>query len=339
MARSRRAPRAPMRRMLSVLLALAAGCGGAGTPFPQGRPPARRPPDNAVGGFSIQLPALTLMPGEEELPCYVFPLALEGPSHIVAGATLTTTPGLHHGNITTRPKTGEGVRPCDANTAANGAEALDIINGGAVLFGSSTQVTGQEWQSFPPGMGYRVKDGYEIVARMHYLNATSAPLTVQPSYQWYTIDEAALTQELAPFIWQYGNFTIPPQSTTKVTGECDFPRPDHPMHLVNLLPHMHRMGIELDAGVRGGPDDGKNFLTSPGYDPDRGVWTQYDPSIDLGAADGVTFSCTWHNTLDQTLVEGVGDNEMCILFGYAWPPAAAWSALAYDGSCVMTTPG
>ena len=324
-------------RMTVFLLALAAGCGGAGAGFTQGRPPARRPPDDAVGGFMIQLPAVTLMPGEEELPCYIFPLALQGPSHVVAGATLNATPGLHHGNITTRPKTGEGFRMCDANTASNGAEALDIINGGAVLFGSSTQITGQEWQSFPPGMGYRIKDGYEIVARMHYLNATSAPLTVQPSYQWYTIDEHALTQELAPFIWEYGHFTIPPQSTTKVTGQCEFPYADHPMHLVNLLPHMHRMGIELDAGVTGGPDDGKNFLTSPGYDPDRGVWTQYDPAIDLSAVDGVTFGCTWHNTLDQTLVEGVGDNEMCMLFGYAYPPAAAYSALASEGSCVMTT--
>lgn len=322
---------------LPVTLLTVVGCGGSSS-FTQGRPPARQPPANAVGGFMIQLPAVTLMPGEEVLPCYIFPLELQGPSHVVGGATLNATPGLHHGNVTTRPKTGDGFRACDANTMENGSEALDILNGGAVLFGSSTQVMGQEWQSFPSGMGYRIKDGYEIVARMHYLNATSQPLTVQPSYQWYTIDESALQTELAPFIWEYQHFTIPPQATKTVKADCTFPYAQHAMHLVNVLPHMHRMGTEFDAGVIGGPSDGQNFLMSPGYSPDQGVLLQYDPAIDLSAVDGFTFSCTWHNTLDQTLTEGVGNNEMCMLFGYAYPPEAAYSALANDGSCLTSTP-
>ncbi len=328
-----------MRQRAPILLLLAfAGCGGSGAGFTQGHPPARQPPANAVGGFTIQLPSVTLMPGDEILPCYIFPLELSGPSHIVGGATLDTTPGLHHGNITTRPKTGDGMRNCSDADSAGGSEALDIINGGAVLFGSSTQFVGQEWQSFPAGMGYRIKDGYEIVARMHYLNATSSPMTVAPSYQWYTIDEAALTQELAPFIWEYTQFSIPPGATLTVTGDCTFPFDTHPMHLVNVLPHMHKLGIEFDAGVTGGPMNGQLFLKSPGYNPDQGVLTQYDPAIDLSNVEGVTFACTWRNTLDQTVVEGVGNNEMCMMFGYAYPPSAAYSALAGPGSCVMSTP-
>ena len=326
-----------MRQLSLLALAVALGCGGnAG--FTKGHPPARMPPANAVGGFTIQLPKVTLMPGEEILPCYIFPLELMGPSHVVGGATLVATPGMHHGNITTRPSTGSGVRMCDAADAANGSEALDILNGGAVLFGSSTQIVGEEWQSFPSGMGYRIKDGFEIVARMHYLNATSAPLDVAPSYQWYTIAESALQTELAPFIWEYKNFAIPAGATVTVTGDCQFPSDPHPMHLVNVLPHMHRLGIEFDAGVTGGPLNGQSFLTSPGYSPDKGVLTQFDPAIDLSAVDGVTFACTWHNTLDITVTEGVGNNEMCMMFGYAYPPSAAYSALAGKGTCVMTTP-
>jgi hypothetical protein len=291
-----------------------------------------------VGGFSIQLPSLTLQPGEEVQPCYIFPLAIDGSSRVVGGATLDATPGMHHGNVTTRPKTGDGMRVCSDADAQGGSEALDILNGGGVLFGSSTQIVGEEWQSFPAGMGFRVKDGFEIVARMHYLNATTQPLTVAPSYQWYTIDEAALTEELAPFIWEYKNFTIPAGATVTVTGDCQFPRDDHPMHLVNVLPHMHKLGIEFDAGVEGGPLDGQMFLQSPGYSPDKGVLTQYDPAIDLSAVTGVKFECTWHNTLGDTVVEGVGNNEMCMMFGYAYPPSAAYSALAGQGTCLMTTP-
>jgi hypothetical protein len=213
-----------------------------------------------------------------------------------------------------------------------------VLDGGAVLFGSSTQIVGQEWQSFPDGMAYRIKDGYEIVARMHYLNATAAPITVAPSYQWYTIDESTLGEELSPFIWEFKNFSIPPGATMKVTADCPFPFADHAMHVVTVLPHMHRLGIELDAGVTGGALDGQSFLVSPGYDPEKGVLTQYDPAIDLSAVDGFTFSCTWRNTLDQTVVEGIGQNEMCMLFGYAYPRAYAYSAAASNGSCVLVSP-
>jgi len=302
--------------------------------FTVGKPPLKQPPANAVGGFSIQLPTITLQPGDEQLLCYIFPLAIDGPSRIVAGATLNTTPGLHHGNITARASTGTGFRACPAD--GTGSEGLDIASGGAWLFASSTQVSGQEWISFPPGMGYRVKDGFEIVARVHFLNATPEPLTIAPSYQWYTIDEASLTQELAPFGWVYSKFTIPAQSTTTVTGECTFPSATHPMHVVEVLPHMHKMGIGFDAGVIGGPLDGQDFLASPGYDPERGVFQQYDPAIDLSAVDGIRFGCTWHNPTDVAVGEGIGNNEMCMLFGYAWPPDSAWSALATQGSCIMS---
>ena len=182
-----------MRHALVLALFVVAGCGGSGSSgFTAGHPPARQPPANAVGGFSIQLPDVVLPPGGEVQPCYIFPLVVSGPSHVVGGATLNATPGMHHGNITTRPKTGDGIRACSDADSAGGSEALDILNGGGVLFGSSTQIVGQEWQSFPAGMGYRIKEGYEIVARMHYLNASAAPLTVAPSYQWYTIDESTL---------------------------------------------------------------------------------------------------------------------------------------------------
>ena len=45
-------------------------------------------PANVVGGFSIQLPEETLKPGAETFPCYIFPLAISGPSHIVGGGKL-----------------------------------------------------------------------------------------------------------------------------------------------------------------------------------------------------------------------------------------------------------
>ena len=107
------------------------------------------------------------------------------------------------------------------------------------------------------------------------------------------------------------------------------------MHLVNVLPHMHRLGTSFSIDFLGGQLDGQRFLDSKGYDPDNGVLTFYDPPVDLTEAAGITFSCTWQNTFDRTIREGIGDNEMCMVFGYAWPVDKAYTAYASDGNCVM----
>ena len=67
---------------------------------------------------------------------------------------------------------------------------------------------------------------------------------------------------------------------------------------------------------------------SAGYDPDNGVWTQYIPAIDLSQGEGARFSCTWNNTYNKTIVEGIGDNEMCMMFGYSYPYDNTYTAVA-----------
>jgi len=302
----------------------------------QGHPPHAAEPANVVGGFGIQLPDRTLGPGTERFPCWIFPLEVDGPSRIVGGGKLTTSIGLHHGNITTRPITGEGIRPCDGSGGAFGGEATDILAGGSVLFGSSTQFVGEEWQSFPDGMGFPIVDGFEIVARMHYVNPTAEEITVAPSYEWFTIDETTVTHELGPFAWTLTGWTIPPLSEKTVSVNC---RPPGDMHVVNVLPHMHQLGTAFFGSYVGGDLDGERWLDSIGYDPDGGVMTQYTPAIDSSVAEQLSFGCTWQNTHDKTIEEGVGDNEMCILFGYAYSYEHAFSAQANAaGGCVMAAP-
>jgi len=290
----------------------------------------------------MDLPPQTLMPGDETFPCFIVPLNRMGPSRVVGAGMVKVGPGMHHGNITARPSTGTGVRPCPNDTSVIGGEAGDILAGGSVLFGSSTQLNGTEWRTFPDGMGFPIGDDFEIVARMHYLNATQAPVTVTPHYEWYTIDETKVTKLLGPFIWEYKGFSIPPLSQFTGTGSCAILSPEH---VVSLMPHMHKLATHFDATFKGGPLDGKAFLDSPGFNPD-GVIESYDPAVDLSQQEttlepgiGFNWSCSWNNTYtDHTVVEGVGQDEMCMAFGYAWPYASAYSAIADDSSCIVVAP-
>ncbi len=306
--------------------------------LPPGRPPAAAPPANSVGGFEIEVPALTLQPGEEKEVCFALPLVLVGPSRMVSAGVVTTGPGLHHGNITTRTKTGEGVRPCSPGSAAD--LALEIAAGGSVLFASSTQIQGSEWQSFPAGYAFRVGEEQEIVARMHYLNASARPLVIAPRYQWFTIAPKDVQIELGPFAWTYFKFHIPPRSKFTAQADCPLQRP---MHLVQILPHMHALGRRFTLSFLGGPRDGQAILDLMDYGA-RGETDirQFLPAVELsqgGQGDGIRFACSWENTFDKVIEFGVGDNEMCIAFGYAYPPAHAASAGASeDVDCLPILP-
>ena len=308
-------------------------------PLPSGQLPVPKAPENAVGGFAIQVPQITLKPGQEKKPCYIFPLELTGPSRFVTAGVLTTQPGLHHGNITTRPKTGDGIRKCESG--GDDSLAGEIASGGSVLFGSSTQVSDTEWQRFPDGMAYRIPEDQEIVARMHYLNASPSSITLAPRYEWFTIAESDLKQRVAPFAWTYLQFHIPPKSQLTVSGDCPL---EKPMIVVQTLPHMHALGTRFTLSLLGGPRDGALLLDNDTYGK-RGETDirLYDPGVDLtqgGLGSGARFACSWNNTFDKTIEYGTGDNEMCILFGYAYPPENTYSAAASEGiDCITSKPG
>ncbi len=185
-------------------------------------------------------------------------------------------------------------------------------------------------------MGFAIQDGQQIVAHMHYLNPTSQTLTPAPKYQWYTIDPSTLTQQLYPFAWELKNFSVPPNTNQKFSAQCAL---SQPMHIVNVLPHMHQLGVGLDLAYLGGPKDGQDFLTSPGYAPDATLQMQYTPAVDLSQGTGFSMSCAWNNTTTQTIIEGTGINEMCMVFGYGWPKSGTYSAVFSAGgttSCIPT---
>ena len=308
--------------------------------IPVGKSPRRAKPPHDVGGFSMVMPKITLAPGEERSICWAAAMKLTGPSHMVGGGVLRVGKGLHHGNVTTRPRratTTEVAAPCGKeSTGALGGEGQDVVDGGSVLFGSTTQVAGEEWQSFPEGMAFKVKDGFEMAARMHYLNATKEPLEIAPAYEWFTVDEAKVTTELSPFFWVYKGFEMAPHTSLTVKANCTLPTP---MKIVTLMPHMHKLATGFTAGFVGGPLDGKNFLESKGYDPDRGLIMQFEPAVDTAQGEGVSFSCAWENTFDKKIVEGIGDNEMCMAFGYGYPAGKVYTLLGNQGGlCPAITP-
>ena len=60
------------------------------------------------------------------------------------------------------------------------------------------------------------------------------------------------------------------------------------------------------------------------------------PPRSLAPPTKMRFGCTYHNTKDTQLVYGLGEQEMCILFGYLFPREEQFAAvkLEADSDCI-----
>ncbi|MEP7119821.1 MAG: hypothetical protein ABJE95_02880 [Byssovorax sp.] len=280
-------------------------------------------PDPPKSGFRIVAPPRKLAPGEEVEGCLSWPIP-STMEHIVYAGRLHATPGLHHSNVITKPvnpKTGPNPYPgCNPGADDPFSQLPEVIPD--VLFANSTQVVGVETLAFPPGMGFRYDPTREIATTIHYLNTTDAPIVVEVAYDFFTMPEADLEREVAPFSLGVNDFLIPPHSIGKVSADC----PVFGGSLVSMMPHTHKLAQDftVDLISSGKPD---RVLETGPFSLGSDIHV-YDPQIKLQGVSSLRFECTFDNTTNHDVVYGIGENEMCILFGYMYPVKAQFVGFA-----------
>lgn len=208
--------------------------------------------------------------------------------------------------------------------AANGFHEISGAISGGVLYAQSTQAR-HEVQQFPAGVAVRVPAFSRIIGSTHLLNASGAPLTTDLRMQIQTIPTSTVNVKLKPFRMQYQDLHIPPLSTAEFTMACDFATPyqsavgtPFAMKLYYVLPHYHSLGARLDVKLVGGPRDGEVVFEHIGYDGQPDGKT-FDPPIDVAAAgaSGLSLTCAFDNPRDAEVGWGIGDQEMCVMLGFA----------------------
>ena len=350
-------------RIFAPLVALAAfssGCGGENLllcdggevlfrdacvdPVRRYEPAAQLDPDNVVAygeplqdltlppppksGFRIVAPPRTLAPGEEVSFCLSWPIP-ELTHKIVHGGRLYTTPGLHHSNMVAKPiEVALGPNPYPGCHPGAG-DPFSNVGAGIpdVLFANSTQVVGEETIQFPEGMGYVLDTTREISTSVHFLNTKTEPQRIELAYDFFTMPAGELTQEVAPFVVQIVDFSIPPHTTESVGTTCTV----FGGNIVSLMPHTHDLAqgftvdfMTADGAARRVYEDGVYDLASD--------IRNYDPPLDLEGVTALRHACLFNNTRDIEVHYGLGLNEMCILFGYIYPPVKQFAGfVAEDG--------
>lgn len=279
-------------------------------------------PGGQDGELVVDVGPFELAPGEEtSTVCFSHTLG-NTETVYVNRVSMHADVGFHHSNWLFVPEHifagPDGVWECGDR---NFDTALGAAMGG-VLFAQSTQAT-TEVQEFLPGAVIPIPPGSKIVANLHLLNASTEPLTASTHLDIGTLTEDEVEVKLAPIYLQYVPLTIPPRQRSRFITECDLSeahereleRPvDLKIHYV--LPHYHGLGTGVRLELAGGDRDGELVFENQGSIGEP-LGRRLDVPFDTSGATGLRFSCEFDNPTDDEIGWGIGDQEMCIAFGFA----------------------
>jgi hypothetical protein len=212
------------------------------------------------------------------------------------------------------------------------AQVPNLLNGNImdVLFANSTQIERGEGIVFPKGMAFKITtEGREVATTIHWVNATADTLTSEVVYDFFTMPESELTEELVPFVFDNQAFSIAPHTTGDIVTTCDITDPS--AHIVSLMPHSHQRSVDFTVDLLGSPDGPSRIYTGGPYNVESDIRI-FDEPISLEGFTQIEHRCTVENDLDEPIVHGIGNNEMCTLFGYLYPPSAQQLGYVASGS-------
>jgi hypothetical protein len=290
-------------------------------------------PEPPKSGFRLIVAPRQLAPGDEQNGCLAWPY----PSirhRFVYAARLYTTTGLHHSNMYGMPlhnTLGPSPYPqCNPGQSDIVAHAADILAGSIpdVLFANSTQVVGGEAIVFAPGMAYELQiEGREITTSIHFLNPGAESIDVEVVYDFFTMPEELVTTELVPYYFDNFSFEIPAETTGVVETTC----PLFGGNLVTMMPHAHKRTTEFTVDLLAGDGTETRVFVDGAFDADSDIRIFAEP-ISLVGKTQIRHRCTVANELSLPIDYGFGEDEMCTLFGYMFPPEAQTLGVVQSGS-------
>jgi hypothetical protein len=288
-------------------------------------------PDPPKSGFRLIVPPQALGPGEELEDCRAWAYPNIKYKSIYA-ARIYTSGALHHSNMYGVPLSSTGPSPyptCTKGQADIFAQVPNLLSGNImdVLFANSTQIDGGEQIVFHKGMAFPITtDGREVATTIHWLNVTSHDVTSEIAYDFFTMPDDQVTETLVPFVFENEGFSIPPKTVGDITTTCDLV--EHGT-IASIMPHTHKRATVFEVDLLRSDGTSEKIFEDGSFDTSSDI-TVFDKPISLEGFTQIRHRCTVNNDLSDTIVWGIGQNEMCTLFGYLYPPSA--QMLGYVGS-------
>jgi len=280
-------------------------------------------PDPPKSGFRLIVPPRVLAPLAEIEGCHAWAYP-EIQHRNVYAARVYTNGGLHHSNMFGVPLSSAGPSPypaCNPGQAGLEGQSANLIAGDIldVLFANSTQIDGGEQIVFPEGMAFQIKtEEREVTTTIHWFNVTGESLRSEVVYDFFTMPDDEVTTEIVPFAFENLEFEVAAGSTQDISTTCDLASAGN---VVSIMPHTHERAISFDVELVREDGSTESFFHDGDFDTESDI-TVFEEAISLEGFSRIRHTCTVENELDRPIVWGIGDNEMCTLFGYLYPPSA-----------------
>lgn len=262
----------------------------------------------------------TLEPYEEVTRCVQWTLGNAAPLY-VEGVSLANGGGLHHSNWFVVP---EDVFPGRDGYFRCGTRDFNEIGAalrGTVLFAQSTQSLYEE-QRMGDGVVIRVPPRHKVIANVHMLNLSAAPVTTHLRMTLDLLHPRGVRTVVTPFRYSYLPLELPPLQASRFVADCDLRTAqtqkglEFSFKIHWLLPHYHALGNYFDVTVRGGSLDGESIMRLDEFNAEPNG-KLFDPPLDVSDANGLAVTCGFDNPRREPVGWGIGDQEMCVMLGFA----------------------
>lgn len=239
-----------------------------------------------------------ISPGGEVFKCQNFRNPLGKDIAIVESESFMA-PGSHHMFLFREPAIA-----ADSNAVedCSGVEFRDYVH-----LAQQPQI---KW-TYPEGVARLLSGNDGLRVAVHYLNATSSPLTGQVSVT-LTYEDPSQAQFLAaPIFLNQTLLAVGPGSST---ASRQFAVP-YSIAMIRAVGHMHSRGKLFSAVTNTGQSI---YETSAWSEPVERV---FDPPLVISGGSTITWSCTYDNPTGTvfTFGESATANEMCIMYGLFYP--------------------
>jgi hypothetical protein len=271
--------------------------------------------------------------GQELQNCLAVQLPTDQGTIAINSAESHYTPGSHHFLVY---RTGQTT----LNEADASAHLCTVTEQTIHLDGTYYEAQAPDsHRDLPPGIAHVFQPGEVLLFTSHYLNTTEDDLDAKVTFILHTMDPAKVEQEAGSIFFYNPAISIAGSSIATVTRSCPIAAD---IHLALLWSHMHSRGVSFMAST----DDqtaadrvGALYETTQWSEPSPRQFP-YDPPVTVHAGSAITYSCTYENTTDHTIVQGQSaqTNEMCILHGMYWPRTDLQTEQCFQGTSSTSDP-
>jgi hypothetical protein len=266
-------------------------------------------PPAPADGFQIVSPAsITLTPGAEQFWCYTKNIPGTGEVD-VGGFQSWMTKGASHHFITFH------------NTGGVDGQLVSCpLGSGDWVYATSRSgmIIGMD---LPQNVGLPFQAGSSLIMNMHLINTgidvVKPVVKLNVMYAKNVMYKAGSVFSLAA----NAQIRVPPNGTQTVRGSCTAPAGSK---FFLWTTHSHKFTTEDNIDYVSGGKTTNIVHTTDWENPGTHVWGAPD-FLTVKAGDSFNYSCTYRNTLAQTLTFGetANSNEMCLAIGYYFPASTA----------------